>query len=566
MKTPDSERAWKMAAKSSFVVFGTVFLLFCAVHGCAGQRTTAQNAENSINARDLERHVLTLASDEFQGRKPFTTGETKTIEYLESEFAKMGFEGANGGSFIQDVPLVELKATPSQYLEITTGADRLRFRYATEFIASTRRIVTQAALDSSAMVFAGYGIVAPEYDWNDYDGVDVGGKTVIVLVNDPGFAAGDESLFKGTTMTYYGRWTYKYEEAARQGAAGVLVVHETSAAGYPWTVLRNGAAGADLVLQSEDKNMSLCAVEGWITTDAAEKLFLTAAMDFEELSRQAGLRGFRAVPLGAEASVSIDLDLKYDTSKNVVAILPGTDRADECIVYTAHWDHLGIGPVVDGDSIYNGAADNALPVACMLETAKAFSNLGSALPRSVMFVAVTAEETGLLGSEYYTAHPVIPLEKTVANLNYELFLPLGKMKDVTIYGYGQSELDGYVAKAAGEQGRYVAPEPYPENGMYFRTDHFSFAKRGVPALFVKGWREHAVHGKKWTEEQIQEYWSSHYHRPTDEFDPNTADLAGIVEDAKLFFKIGLALASGTDFPNWNQGSEFRKARDEAMSH
>jgi Zn-dependent M28 family amino/carboxypeptidase len=550
--------------RSIATVFPPLFLLLTLAAGCGGRPAGVQEAEDSINERDLERHVLALASDEFQGRKPFTEGETKTVHYLKSAFEKMGLRGGNDGSFFQDVPLVEIDGTPSQYMRVTAGQQTLRFRFPDDYIASTRRIVETIDIENSPLVFAGYGIVAPEYGWNDYQAVDVAGKTVLVLVNDPGFATQDESSFKGNAMTYYGRWTYKYEEAARQGAAGVIVIHETGAAGYPWTVLQNGAAGADLVLRAEDDNMSLCALEGWITTEAAATLFRAAGHDFEQLSQRAARPGFEGLELGASASVAIANALRQDVSKNVMAVLPGGDRADECVVYTSHWDHLGVGPAVDGDSIYNGAADNALPLACMLETAKAFANLGKRLPRSVLFIAVTAEETGLLGSQYYTAHPVFALEKTVANLNYELFLPLGRMKDVTIYGYGQSELDDFVARAAGEQGRYVTPEPFPENGMYFRTDHFSFAKRGVPALFVKGWSDHAAHGKEWTSARIREYWSTRYHRPTDEYDPRAADLAGIVEDAKLFFKVGVALAGGDDFPRWREGSEFKKIREDAL--
>ena len=308
-----------------------------------------------------------------------------------------------------------------------------------------------------------------------------------------------------------------------------------------------------------------CALEGWITDGAARKIFQLAGFDLESLAESAARPGFEPVNLGVEITLSIKNKLKYDTSKNVMAVLPGSDLRDECIVYTAHWDHLGIGPVVDGDSIYNGAADNALPIACMLETAKAFTKLEKPPRRSVLFLAVTAEETGLLGSAYYVAHPVIPLTKTAANLNYELFLPLGQMKDVTVYGFGQSELDDYVAAAAKEQGRYLAPELFPENGMYFRTDHFSFAKAGVPALFVKGWSDHAEHGKEWAARQVQEYWSTHYHRPSDEYDPRTADLSGIVEDAKLFFKIGMKLSMEETFPQWRDDSEFKAIRDKALS-
>jgi len=552
-----------MTVKSTVVLI--CLLLTLAAAGCGG-RDNADEAENAINAGALERHAMTLSSDEFQGRKPFSAGETKTVEYLADEFRKMGLTGASDGSYFQEVPLVEIAGSPSPYMIVSAGSRALQLARGEEFIASTTRIVESIVIDKSPLVFAGYGIVAPEYEWNDYAGFDATGKTVVVLVNDPGFATQNESLFRGNAMTYYGRWTYKYEEAARQGAEGVIVIHETSAAGYPWTVLQNGAAGADLVLQPEDNNMSRCALEGWITTAAANMVFKAAGKDFEELSRSAARRGFEAVPLGMAVGVTIENRLRFDTSRNVVAVLPGADRADECIVYTSHWDHLGIGPAVDGDSIYNGAADNALPVACMLETARAFSLLDPPPSRSVLFIAVTAEETGLLGSEYYVANPLFPLAKTVANLNYELFLPLGRMKDVTIYGYGQSELDEYVARAAGEQGRYVMPEPSPENGMYFRTDHFSFAKRGVPAMFAKGWSDQAIHGKQWTAAQIQRYWAGHYHRPSDEYDPETADLEGIVEDAKLFFKIGHALATGDDYPRWREGSEFRKIRAKSTNY
>jgi Zn-dependent M28 family amino/carboxypeptidase len=459
---------------------------------------------------------------------------------------------------------VEIDGSSSEHMLIDAAAGaQVKLVRMQEYIGSTRRIVEKVTIENSPLVFAGYGIVAPEHDWNDYEGLDVAGKTVLVLVNDPGFATKDESLFKGNTMTYYGRWTYKYEEAARQGATGVIVVHETGAAGYPWTVLQNGAAGADLVLQTPDNNATMCELEGWVTTDAARKLFAAAGRDFEETCANAAKPGFGAVDLNMSVSLKIKNTLKFNNSRNVIAKITGTERPDECIVYTSHWDHLGVGPVVDGDSIYNGAADNALPLACMLETAKAFTGLGPGPERTILFVAVTAEETGLLGSAYYVANPVMPLDKTVANLNYELFLPMGRMKDVTVYGYGQSELDDYIADAAAAQDRYVMPELYPENGMYFRTDHFSFAKKGVPAAFFKGWSDHARHGRQWTADRIGDFWANHYHRPTDEYDPETADLTGIVDDAKLFFRVGYALSAESTFPQWNSGSEFKNIRDNA---
>jgi Zn-dependent M28 family amino/carboxypeptidase len=537
----------------------SVLLSAALAAGCAGRDTDARRAEKSIRAVDLERHVLALASDEFQGRRPFTEGERKTVDYIAAELEKMGFEGANGGSFFQEVPLAEMTVSLAGPAVVTTDQGRIDLRFPEDIIISSSRIMEQIDIRDSQIVFAGYGIVAPEYGWNDYEGLDLEGKTVMVLVNDPGFVTGDPSLFDGKAMTYHGRWTYKYEEAARRGALGVIVIHETQAAGYPWTVLQNGSAGPNLVLDAKDKNMSRCALEGWITGDAARRVFGLADVDFDTLASAAARRGFEPVALGARLSVSFEQRLRFDASKNVMGVLRGSTRPDEVVVYTSHWDHFGIGPAVEGDSIYNGAADNALPVACMLETAKAFSRLKERPGRSVLFIAVTAEESGLLGSAYYVENPVFPLEKTVADLNYELFLPIGRMRDVTVYGMGKSDLDDYVAAAAAEQDRYVTPDATPENGMYYRTDHFSFAKAGVPGLFVKGWSDQRERGPEWTSERIREYWTNVYHTPHDQYDPSTADLSGIVEDAKLFFEIGYGLSMAETFPQWREGADFKRA-------
>jgi Zn-dependent M28 family amino/carboxypeptidase len=535
-----------------------VLLATAFAAGCAGRDADVRKAEESVSAAELERHVLALASDEFQGRRPFTDGERRTVEYIAAEFEKMGFEGANNGSYFQEVPMAELTLGLSEPMAIVGTAGRLELRFPEDVIVSSSRIAEKIDIRDSQIVFAGYGIVAPEYGWNDYEGLDLAGKTVMVLVNDPGFATGDDSLFQGKAMTYYGRWTYKYEEAARRGALGVIVVHETGAAGYPWSVLQNGSTGPNLVLDAEDKNMSRCALEGWITGGAARSVFALAGLDFDTLAAAAATRGFKPLPLVARLSVSFEQRLRFDTSKNVMGVLGGSKRPDEVVVYTSHWDHLGIGPAVDGDSIYNGAADNALPVACMLETAKAFSRLKNRPERSVLFIAVTAEESGLLGSAYYVGNPVFPLRSTVADLNYELFLPMGRMKDVTVYGFGKSDLDDCVAAAAAEQDRYVTPDATPENGMYYRTDHFSFAKAGVPGLFAKGWSEQRERGSEWTAERIRGYWTNVYHTPQDEYDPSTADLSGIVEDAKLFFEIGYRLSMAGTFPQWREGAEFKR--------
>lgn len=538
-------------------------LLFAIVASCSPKQSDIEQAESSINAIDMEKHVIALASDEFLGRQPFTPGEEITVNYLKSVFEEMGLEGANNGSYFQDVPMVQITFHPPERLDIKAPEGNLELKLKDDYIFSTSHVQEEIVFKNSELVFAGYGIVAPEFGWNDYEGLDCENKIVLVLVNDPGFATKNPDLFTGNAMTYYGRWAYKFEEAARQGAKGVLVIHNTAAAGYGWQVLTNTMANK-LFIQSEDKNMSNSALNGWITEDAASRLFDKCGLDFADLSKQALSGNFKSINLNTKLNFTFKNDLHYDVSKNVLAILKGTDLADECIVYTAHWDHFGIGPVMDGDSIYNGSADNGIPIAAMLETAKAFANLKQKPRRSVIFLAITAEETGMLGSQFYAENPVIPIQKTVANLNYELFLPIGRMKDVTITGFGQSELDRYVEEAAVAQDRYIMPEPFPERGMYYRSDHFSFAKLGIPSLFVKGWSDHREKGKEYATMKVNEYWANTYHKPSDEYDPATADLAGNVEDAKLFFKIGIKLANEDTFPKWSEHSEFRAIREKSM--
>lgn len=538
-------------------------LLFAILASCSQKPSDIQLAENSINATDMEKHVVALASDEFLGRQPFTPGEEITVNYLKSVFEELGLEGANNGSYFQEVPMVQITFNPPKKLDVKAPKGNVALSLIEDYIFSTSHVKEEIEFKNSELVFAGYGIVAPEFNWNDYEGLDCENKIVLVLVNDPGFATQDPNLFTGNAMTYYGRWVYKFEEAARQGAKGVLVIHNTAGAGYPWQVLTNTAANS-LFIQSEDKNLSNCALNGWITDEAVTRLFDKCGLDFEELSKQALSGTFKSVNLNTKLNFTLKNDLHYDVSKNVLAILKGTDLADECIVYTAHWDHFGIGPIMDGDSIYNGAADNGIPIAAMLETAKAFANLKQKPRRSVIFLAITAEETGMLGSKYYAENPVIPVQKTVANLNYELFLPIGRMKDVTITGFGQSELDEYVEAAAAEQDRYIMPEPFPEKGMYYRSDHFSFAKLGIPSLFVKGWSDHREKGKEYAAMKVNEYWANTYHKPSDEYDPATADLSGNVEDAKLFFKIGMKLVMEDTFPEWAENSEFKAIREKSM--
>lgn len=533
---------------------------------CSTQENKAvQQAENSINTIDMTTHVRILASDDFQGRKPFTEGETKTIEYLAQEYEKIGLKAPyNGDSYFQQVPMVEIGYQPSESINLKTAKGNLELNHIKDYLAETPHIVEEVNIDNAEIVFAGYGIVAPEYNWDDYAHIDVKDKIVLVLVNDPGFGTQDPNLFNGNAMTYYGRWVYKYEEAARQGAKGIWVVHSTKPAGYPWGSLSN-TSGSNLYLLSENNNADQCALTGWITEEACTKIFKYNNFDFNKIKEEAASNAFKAFSLNTQLNLTIKNRLKYDISNNVVGIIEGKERNDECIVYTAHWDHFGIGPAQDGDSIYNGAADNALAVACMLETAKAFAEAPQP-QRTVVFVSVTAEETGMLGSNYYANNGLFAPNKTVANLNYELPLPIGRMKDVTITGFGQSELDEYVERFAKEQDRYIAPESSPENGMYYRSDHFSSAKMGIPSLFIKGWQDSREHGKAWAKQKVDEYWATAYHKPADEFDEATADLSGNVEDAKLFFKIGWQLANEDRFPEWSDSSEFKAIREESMKH
>ncbi len=542
----------------------TVFLgltLAISLVACNVFQNDAQQAESTINADDLKQYVSVLASDEFLGRQPFTEGEVRTVNYLKEEFEKMGLEGGFQGRFFQEVPMVEITFSPDKKLKLKAPKGTVELNYMEDFIVSTSHVKESVEVKNSELVFAGYGIVAPEFGWNDYEGLDVKGKTVLVLVNDPGFATQNPELFKGNAMTYYGRWTYKFEEAACQGAAGVWVIHETAAAGYPFAVLTNTAKNK-LFVQSEDGNRSNCPMNGWITAEALNRLLKQCGTDYETLKQKALEKDFKAVHLKTKLNITIKNKLRFANSKNVVGMIKGSERPDECIVYTAHWDHFGVGPAMNGDSIYNGAVDNGVPLASLMETAKAFCNLKKKPERSVVFLAITAEETGLLGSDYYARNSDFPTVKTIANLNYELFIPMGKMKDVTIYGMGQSELDEYVKVAAKEQGRYVIQEPFPENGMYYRSDHFSFAKVGIPSLFVKGWTESRQHGVEWAKKQVQDYYSDTYHKPSDNFDPH-ADYSGNAEDAKLFFKIGYRLTNEMLYPKWYEGSEFKALREGA---
>ncbi len=530
---------------------------------CRVENAELQRGSNAINAAELAQKIQVLAADSLEGRAPSSPGEEKTIRYLVDQFRQLGLKSGSGEDYLQQVPMVAITADHNMSLVLQGKGEATTLKYGDQFVAFTSRLAERTGLQSSDVIFAGYGIVAAEYGWNDFRDTDVKGKTIIVLVNDPGYATGDTTLFKGHTMTYYGRWTYKYEEAARQGAVGVLIVHEAAPAGYPWEVVTDSWSGTRFMLENPD-NMSRAAVEGWITVDAARQLFRDAGMDYDSLKARAAGREFKAVPLGLKASVSVRNTIRRSSSNNVLAVLPGTTRADEYVVYMAHWDHFGRDTTRQGDQIFNGALDNASGTAGLLELAKAYAALDRNPARSVLFLAVTGEEQGLLGSQYYGTHPVYPLNKTVAAINMDGANNLGPMRDITVVGYGNSELDDYVVEAAKAQNRVVRPDPEPEKGFYFRSDHFSLAKVGVPALDPDAGINSVAHGEAWTRQQRDEYTAQRYHKPSDEYDP-AWDLSGAVDDLRLFFRVGYRLANESSFPNWREGSEFKAKRDSMMT-
>lgn len=508
---------------------------------------------NSINGEQLADHVKVLASDKFGGRAPSTEGETLTLEYLTEQFKAIGFKPGNGDSFLQQVPLVSLEADTNMVLTIG-GKD---YAYKEDMVMSSSRITEFSKLENSELVFVGYGVNAPEYDWNDYEGVDVKGKTVVILVNDPGYATKDPALFTGEAMTYYGRWTYKYEEASRQGAGGAIIIHETAPASYGWNVVRNSWTGEQFGFQREDNNMGRVAAEGWITTEVAKELFTKAGLDFAEMKAKAAKGAFHQDMGNLTASVTIKNTIRKSVSNNFIATLPGTKKPDEHIIYTAHWDHLGIDTNKQGDQIYNGAVDNATGTGALIEVAEAFAKLENKPERSITFLAVTAEEQGLLGSKFYAANPVVPAAKTVANINMDALGVNGKSKDVSVYGLGQSELDNFLAKAIKKQNRVIAGDPRPAAGIYYRSDHFAFANIGVPALYAKSGAIPADEATAALRKVLDPKLAKCYHGLCDEYSDEW-DLSGAVQDMQAFFEVGVALSHTGVWPEWSKTSEFSR--------
>lgn len=541
-----------------------VLLTFLSCVSCNLNDKNPEQALDSITADDMKGYISVLASDDFQGRAPSTPGEEKTINYLAEQFRQMGLKPANGESFFQEVSLVEITPDISTTLKISGGKGNMNLVFSDDFIGGTPQTADLIQVDKSEIIFIGYGINAPESDWNDYAGLDLKGKTVLMLVNDPGYATSDSSLFRGKEMTIYGRWTWKFEEAARQGATAALIIHETGAASYPWGVVQNSWSMPSSYLADDELSRSELQFQGWVTTECAQKLFESAGLDYGQLTASAAKRGFKPVKMNLDASISFKNKVEQTKSNNVAALWPGSDRADEYIIYTAHWDHFGINPAFKEDSILNGAVDNATGTAALLEIARAFTRLPERQDRSILFLAVTCEEQGLLGSQFYAEHPLFPLDKTVGAINMDGLNITGKTKDMTIIGLGNSMLDDYAVEVLKKQGRYVNPDPTPEKGSYFRSDHFNFAKVGVPALYLSKGFDNIEHGKEWGLAEAERWNMTNYHKPADNYEPGIWRFDGMIEDIRTYFEVGYNLSVTKDFPEWNPGSPFKVIREEMM--
>ena len=520
----------------------------------------------AINAGDFAEHVKTLSSDAFGGRGPGSPGEDASIDYIKTQFARIGLQPGNGGEWFQTVPMVETTANEAMSLKLDVAGTPQELKFGTDMVIGTRTGQTDVNVKDSPLVFVGYGVDAPEQDWNDYAGLDVKGKTVVMLVNDPGFHAHDAKLFDGKRMTYYGRWTYKFDEAARKGAAAALIIHDTEGASYGWDVVKNSWSGPQYDLPAKDDPAPRLPAQGWITGEAAKTLFAGAGLDLAKLRAAANKRGFKPVPMDAKVSFDLQSTSVEKTSRNVIGLLPGSETPDEAILYMAHWDHLGThageaSAESGGDNIYNGAVDNATGVAGILEIAEAFRKAPTPPKRSILFVAVTLEESGLLGSKYYVAHPVVPLDKSVAVFNIDALSPIGKARDVTVVGLGSSQLEDVLKTVLDGQRRKAVVEDNTAAGYYFRSDHFNFAKAGVPALYLDSGTDLIEGGKAAGEAAGKDYTDHRYHKAADQFDAATWKLDGIIQDLETVQQVGATLADDGQWPNWYEGNPFKAARD-----
>ncbi len=522
---------------------------------------TAAALEGEITPEGLARHIEILASDEFEGRAPTTPGGEKTRNYIAAEYQRIGLEPVNG-SYFQEAEMVETTVDPeTSFLRIDVNGETREIAYKTEAVFATKRVKPEVAFAASDMVFVGYGAVAPEYQWNDYEGLDVKGKTVVILVNDPGYATQDPSLFTGNAMTYYGRWTYKFEEAARQGAAAALIIHDTAPASYGWNVVEGSWTGPQIDLKRADDGMSRVALEGWITKDVAQSLLSAAGLDLAQLMEAAKTAGFKPVPMqGLKASAKIVQSIRRSSDANVIGVLKGSEAPDEYVLYMAHWDHLGVNPGAEGDDkIYNGAVDNATGVASILEIAEKFA-AGERPRRSILVAAVTAEESGLLGSAYMAENPPVPLKNIVGGVNIDGVPPSPPAKDIIVIGFGASDLEDTLKEIAETNDRYLRPDAEPEKGYFYRSDHINFAKKGVPMLYADAGIDLVSGGEAAGRAAGDDYTAKRYHQPSDEYSPDW-DLTGMAQSMNILHDVGERLANSDDWPNWREGNEFRAIRD-----
>src|SRR5437762_4635960 len=549
------------------VALGASFSLFAADK----PEEKLKPALDVITPDALLAHIKTLASDEFEGRSPGTKGEELSIKYIADQFKSIGLKPGNpDGTYIQEVPLAGIKSDPRLQF-VVNGKPPMDLKSADDFVASSARLQNEIKIANSDIVFVGYGVVAPEYGWDDYKGVDVRGKTILMLINDPAVpdpkdpSKLDDNMFKGKAMTYYGRWTYKYEIAAQKGAVAAIIIHETVPAAYPWQVVKSSWSKENFELDNPDKNMGAVPARSWITLDVAKKLLADCGQDFDALKKSAISKGFRPVGLNAKATIDIKQQIHSFKSRNVIGKLDGSDPKvqDEYVIYTAHWDHLGRHPELQGDQIFNGAIDNASGVASVIQLAAAFTKLNPPPKRPVLFMATTAEEAGLLGAKFYAEHSLYPLEKTLADINIDTVNPWGKTRDIEDLSNNSSTLDDLLAAAAKRNSRVMTANSQPEKGSFYRADHFEFSKLGVPALYTGGGKDFIGKPANFGQQKKDDYVAHHYHQVSDEVNPEW-DLSGAVQDVQLLFEVGYQVANGDKFPEWKTSTEFKAKRDEML--
>ncbi|KTT98040.1 M28 family metallopeptidase [Sphingomonas sanguinis] len=520
----------------------------------------------AISVDTLKTVTQTLSSDAFEGRAPTTPAEDKTVAYIIDRFQKAGLKPGNKGSWTQDVPMVEITANDVQPFTVKGKGAPISLAYRTDMVVGTYRVTPRIDVKDSELVFVGYGITAPEKGWDDYAGVDVRGKTVVILINDADWQTmGREGPFEGRAMTWYGRWPYKFENAAKHGAAAALIVHQTEPAAYPWAVVQSSWTGPQLELDEAGDHLDQSQVIGWLQQPVAERILKAAGRDLATLTKAAQQKGFKAVPLGLTLSGGFSNTIRRQASKNVIGVLPGTTEPGDYVLYSAHWDHLGRCDAVDGDDICNGALDNASGVAGLVALAEAQAKAGPA-KRSIAFLAVTAEESGLLGSSYYAQHPVFPLARTVGGVNMDGLNVTGRSRDFVLVGQGKSEIEDLAKKIVAAQGRTISAEPNPERGSYYRSDHFSFAKLGVPMLDGGSGQDKVVGGTAAGKAAAEDYVAHRYHKPADQYDPRW-DWSGAVEDLTVYYQLGRTLADRPGlWPNWYPTAEFRGIRDQSRKN